>query len=102
MVKKVWAVDPDGHRLLTLTRCDMAHKTPANTHAHLTPSSKAHGYKERRAEQQRQQVGEARVLGARFKKYNYPHSLVKLSKHPFFFTAPHKEPFDIFLMESAK
>lgn len=37
-----------------------------------------------------------------FKKWNYPCSLVVLSKHPFFFTAPHKGPFDIFLMESAK
>lgn len=47
-------------------------------------------------------MGLARILRAHFKKWNYPCSLVVLSKHPFFFTAPHKGPFDIFLMESAK
>lgn len=55
-----------------------------------------------RAGQERQQVGLARILRAHFKKWNYPCSLVVLSKHSFFFTAPHKGPFDIFLMESAK
>lgn len=58
--------------------------------------------KNRQAKQERQQVGLARILRARFKRRNYPCSLLPLSKQPFFFTAPHKEPFDIFLMESAK
>lgn len=58
--------------------------------------------KNREGKQKRQQVGSARILRARFKRQNYPCSLVPLSKQPFFFTAPHKEPFDIFLMESAK
>lgn len=79
----------------------MAHTTRTlHTSLSAAPPNKAH--EQRGAEQERQQVGLACVLGAHFKKWNYPCSLVVLSKHPFFFTAPHKEPFDIFLMESAK
>lgn len=46
-------------------------------------------------------MGQECIPGACFKKWNYPWSLVVFSKHLVFFTAPHKGPFDIFLMESA-
>lgn len=50
----------------------------------------------------REQHGQAIHISSQSSQPNYPCSLLVLSKHPFFFTAPHKGPFDIFLMESAK